>query len=132
MQKPCMKSFLVATLWPAFSLLALGGVAQQDPPRTDLHGDPLPKGALERLGTLHYRQETFIEGFAFAPDGKTFVTAGRKTMGAPATRLWSTATGKEILRYSGDLSVVSHVAFAPDGRTLATCGSDSTGRTLPA
>src|ERR1700687_5891507 len=104
MQKTCMKSFLVATVWPAFSLLALSGAAQQDPPRTDLHGDPLPKGALQRLGTLHYRQEMFIEGFAFAPDGKTYVTAGRKTKDSPAMRLWSTATRKEILRFSGDQS----------------------------
>jgi WD40 repeat protein len=119
MPNTCMRSFLAATLWPAFSLLALSGAAQPDPPRTDLHGDPLPKGALQRLGTLHYRQETSIEGFAFAPDGKTYVTAGRKTNDAPAMRLWSSTTGKEILRFSGDHSVVSQVAFAPDGKTIA-------------
>ena len=39
--------------------------------RTDRSGDPLPGGALTRLGTLRWRAGRGLEALAFASDGKT-------------------------------------------------------------
>src|SRR5262245_5591827 len=44
--------------------------------RLDLHGDPLPTGALVRMGTLRFRAVRDIYGLAFSPDNKTLAGAG--------------------------------------------------------
>jgi WD40 repeat protein len=86
------------------------------PSATDRHGDPLPPGARARLGTLHLWQGGAISALAFAPDGKTLVSASD----SPTLRLWDAATGKELRQFRGHRGPVCSVAFAPDGKTLAS------------
>jgi hypothetical protein len=52
--------------------------AQKPRSRTDRHGDPLPDGALARLGTLRWRAAGEVEALAYSPDGKTIVAASRE------------------------------------------------------
>jgi WD40 repeat protein len=72
---------------------------------------------------------------AFAPDGRTLVTATGKRRGFEALpseqhalHLWELATGKERLTITpgkvGWEYRFEHVAFAPDGRMLATARAD--------
>src|SRR5688572_31968245 len=61
----------------AFSLLALALVAdigQSQPPAKDLHGDPLPPGAVARLGTTRCRHDYQIVFAGFHPDGKSVIS----------------------------------------------------------
>jgi WD40 repeat protein len=66
------------------------------------------------LGTARLRHQA--NSLAFAPDGKTFATAGNDHL----VRLWDVATGKELRRYTGHNTLVMSVAFASDGNTLVS------------
>src|SRR5262249_61081903 len=58
--------------------------------RTDLHGDPLPAGALARLGTVRFRHNLGVSSMVFTGDGKGLLTAG----GDNLPQLWDVTTGK--------------------------------------
>jgi WD40 repeat protein len=86
----------------------------KDEPRHDRYGDPLPHGAIARLGTVRFRVDAWIEGLAFAPDGKSIAVRGN-------TGIWllDTASGKQIRRIDSSGSDQNpQVAFSPDGKRL--------------
>jgi WD40 repeat protein len=84
-------------------------------PRTDAYGDPLPPGALVRLGTVRWR--ACARHLTFMPDGKTLIT-GEYASSDRVIRFWDVATGKEtsICHLPGALD---DFALSPDGKTLA-------------
>src|SRR5262245_14609914 len=49
-------------------------------PRTDRNGDPLPPGALARMGALRFWHGTAAWAVAYSPDGKILVSAGEETI----------------------------------------------------
>ena len=87
------------------------------PPLVDLFGDPLPPGAVLRLGTMRLR---YAACMAFSPDGKVVATAQRHTV-----HLWDTATGKQLRRFTTPRSMewAHTVAVSPDGRKVAVLGN---------
>lgn len=116
--------------------LAADGFSPADPPqvepprpaadpakRTDRFGDPLPDGALVRLGTL--RDRAIIQAFGTAPDG-TVVTVGHPTDGkriAAEARVWPPNADRpgEPFRL-GDFERGTFspcAAVSPDGRYVA-------------
>jgi WD40 repeat protein len=91
--------------------------------RVDRVGDPLPPGAVARLGTVRFRQ-VYEGGFgagglAFLPDGKTLVTApdGR------SIRFWETATGRLLRSISTGEFRINCCALSRDGKRVAVGGS---------
>ncbi len=75
---------------------------------------------------------------AFSPDGKVLATASRDSeimdgntlIGADkgSTRLWDTATGRELRRFPVDRLDFGSLAFSPDSKLLAVTVSDGTVR----
>src|SRR2546421_6801518 len=80
---------------PLFFLLSAAVLAQpplptsQPKPKLDPLGDPLPDGALARLGTARFRHGG-RELLGFSPDGRTLLFAGAGTL-----QLMDAASGKE-------------------------------------
>jgi WD40 repeat protein len=113
--------------------------AAKDHPRVDLGGDPLPDGALCRLGSYRFRHGEPVSQLQFTADGKTLVSLGECTCCR-----WEFPSGRLLARFklegqgtadrepctprpsphqlSGGLMREAEEPIAvlsPDGRTLA-------------
>ncbi|HEY7326380.1 MAG TPA: WD40 repeat domain-containing protein [Gemmataceae bacterium] len=80
------------TRLPLLILFWLCSVSRAEP-QLDRFGDPLPEGAIVRLGNLDLRNDIPILTAAFTADGKTFVTGD-----AVSIAFWDLATGKCVRR----------------------------------
>jgi RNA polymerase sigma factor (sigma-70 family) len=89
-------------------------------PAGDLQGDPLPPGAVGRLGTVRFRHGEDVGAFALSPDGKRLATGG-----GGAVVVWDAADGRELCRFEGHEGAVRGVAFAPDGKSVASAAEDN-------
>jgi RNA polymerase sigma factor (sigma-70 family) len=90
------------------------------PPRQDRLGDPLPPGAVARMGSSRLRHPTDRWGFysfgtVVSPDGKTLLTINHNGF-----RAWNLGTGQLLYPIRDEFGQCP--AFSPDGRWLAVAG----------
>src|SRR5438067_6079242 len=88
------------------------------PPGRDALGDPLPPGAVARLGTVRLRHGQVITAVAFSPDGKWIASGSQEG----AVRVWDTE-GKEVAAWTRHQRPVHGLAFTPDSRGLVSAAS---------
>src|SRR5262249_24566760 len=83
----------------------------------DRYGDPLPTGAIARLGTLRYRLSSSEGvGLGFTPDGERIVSASRD-----AVEVFESKTGRRVL----DVRLgfyAQEFALSRDGKQVAVAG----------
>lgn len=92
--------------------------SEEKPQRTDKHGDPLPEGAVTRIGTLRFRQGGGkINRLLLTPDGSTLIS--KSFYGERAVCVWDAATGRLLRQFPGHHEENRAVALSPDGKTLA-------------
>src|SRR5262249_17510560 len=105
---------LLAGLIPLVTA-ALAAAAAPPVPHVDSLGDPLPPGALARLGTLRFHLPCAATAVALSPDGKLAATAADAD-----AYLWEMRGRKprRVLRAHKD--AVHLLAFSPDGKALAS------------
>jgi WD40 repeat protein len=87
-----------------------------DPPTkpcTDRFGDPLPRGARYRIGTVRLQHGDWIDATAAAPDGVHIASTGQDG----TLSIWESATGRERLRYPKPDG--GWLAFSPDSKRVA-------------
>jgi WD40 repeat protein len=89
--------------------------------RTDALGDPLPPGAVMRLGSVRLVHDGAASCAAYSPDGKLLASGGWWGSGIS---LWDPLTGKEVGELPGPHDGVNAIAFSPDGKLLAGAGID--------
>ena len=83
----------------------------------DAHGDPLPDGAIARLGTIRFNHGDGLNALFFSADGKTIFSEGNGSI-----RTWNAKDGKERDRM---LTAKTHFFHDPvlllaDGQTFIT------------
>ncbi len=83
---------------------------------TDLDGDPLPPGAVARMGTMRWRYIGTAISVVYSPDGKMIATGA---INEGPIILWDAATGKELRRLEEEPGIRGGFVFSPDGKQLA-------------
>jgi hypothetical protein len=101
--------------------------AEQPAPRKDCYGDPLPPGAVARLGTVRLRHASGVSAVFFSHDGRALITGGNFDPVTPLTApaavcVWDAATGQLLRRFAEPRKNTRYYALAPDGDTLAVRG----------
>jgi WD40 repeat protein len=89
------------------------------PAKPDAFGDPLPPGALARMGTGRLRHAGVVTRVGFAPSGKLITSGNDGTV-----RVWDGTSGKELLRLDAGKTGVRGLSISRDGKVLAA-GSDA-------
>src|SRR5947209_18656862 len=77
------------------ALLTADTSAQEPAARVDQAGDPLPAGAVARLGTVRFRHPDWIRSLAMSPDGKTLASGGDRNV-----RVWEMPTGRPLKKFA--------------------------------
>jgi RNA polymerase sigma factor (sigma-70 family) len=98
----------------------------KDEPRRDRYGDPLPSGAVARLGTLRFRAPGEIETLALAPDSKTLAVSSRGGL-----FLFDAVSGqrlRHLLSQGPAWRPETLLVFSPDGKRLAGRGDKTVGQ----
>jgi WD40 repeat protein len=121
-------------------LLQQGNVEGFPEARFDIRGDPLPQGAVARLGSMRFREGFHheINSMAFSPSGRVLATAltlgfvgsnSRAARSAPPPfapiSLWDIPSGKKIRQLEGHPYQTNDLCFSPAGDLLASGGGDS-------
>jgi RNA polymerase sigma factor (sigma-70 family) len=109
------------TALPPVAEAELQAPGKQPPPSgAEGFGDPLPDGAIARLGTVRFRHGFYVTKVAFALDGKVLVSEGGG-VGNYKVCLWDSAIGK-VRNMIPDCVTPGPLAVSTNGKWLVSAG----------
>ncbi|MBX9584356.1 MAG: hypothetical protein K2X87_28995, partial [Gemmataceae bacterium] len=100
-------------------------VAEAPAPKVDALGDPLPPGAVARLGSNRLHHGENVRRIAVSPDGRHVLSQGNRTW-----KLWEVDTGRELPVAAGKYAPDAVLAGGPAGRGLAVVAQAEAGWVL--
>lgn len=92
--------------------------------RVDLYGDPLPPGAIARLGTIRFHHPSDLVAIRFTEDGKQIIGLAENDS-VPhnqALCVWDAATGRPVRTIDTAYQCPRGFAFLPEESLAATVG----------
>ena len=91
-------------------LMALVVLAPQDPPATpkDRYGDPLPAGAIGRMGAARFLHDSLTMALVYSKDGTRLLSGGYDH----TIRIWEASTGRQVSIFLGHKDSVESVAYS--------------------
>jgi WD40 repeat protein len=89
--------------------------------RVDAHGDPLPDGAIARLGTVRLRRPGPIQALVFSRDGKTLFAATPNS----SVLAWDARAGRLLGSLDGSPVDATALVLSLDGSRLAAMGENA-------
>lgn len=95
--------------------------------RTDQAGDPLPAGAVARIGSARFLPRPYLTRVFFTADGKTVFGIGSDNI----VDFWDAETGKPVFELRDPDLITFKIDQSPDGKRLALFGHDKRGRPAP-
>jgi WD40 repeat protein len=98
------------------------GAARGQSAAKDLHGDPLPPGAITRLGTARFRHDHVVVFAAFLPGGKRILSVSEEG----GLRVWDFPSGKELHRLEtlAGQALATGATLSPDSKHLTVFADD--------
>jgi RNA polymerase sigma factor (sigma-70 family) len=87
--------------------------------KTDLYGDPLPPGAVARLGTVRFRAGMWAKLIAAAPNSSNIAAVGHNLSQTQYLTIWDAATGRALRHVPLPDVDVQHLTWLPGGRGFA-------------
>jgi WD40 repeat protein len=94
---------------------------------TDAAGDPLPPGAIARIGTVRFLPRPYLQQVFFTADGSTVIGRG----GDNVIDFWDAETGRPVGEFRDPDLMNFWIDQSPDGKRLALYGHDRRGLPAP-
>jgi WD40 repeat protein len=97
-----------------------------EPGKCDVMGDPLPRFALQRLGTTWFRTAEEVTCLRLSPDSSRILLAVKDFWGSDrnSALIYDTVSGKLVQTLSRHEHPVHGVDYSPDGSLIASAGFD--------
>jgi WD40 repeat protein len=112
-------AFVVFIATPTAWSACLAAERQNHAVRLDYYGDPLPPGAVARLGSTRFLLPDGVRALAFSPDGTVLASASNHVV-----ILWDCKTGQPIRRFNVDGFDVRAISFTATRQILILGGAD--------
>jgi WD40 repeat protein len=110
-----LNPFILSVAALIATVVAVPAQGDEKAVRTDRYGDPLPEGAVARIGTTRLRHAAAVTSLAFWPDGKRISSASMWF----DVGVWDARTGQSLAFRSREEKRLLRAAVSPDGSLFA-------------